>query len=301
MLADDYVDEHLKFPVGVQPKIDGVRGLNVWGRFVGRSLKTHANKHVTAFYSRPNFSGLDGEMIVGIDPTLPRLCNLTAAALSTIEGSQEMSWWLFDWLVGNNIYLPYLERYRALKKMLPELQHQNPLHNLQLVPMYVVHSLEELKLKEAEFLAKGYEGIIIRDLQGKYKHGRSTVREGGFLRGKPWIDWEFVVTGFEEGKTNLNEATINFLGLTERSSHKANLVHNGKIGVLLGRAITGPYKDTDVRVNTGKLTDEELTYWFQHSTELIGKIGKAKSLKVGVKEKPRYAQWHAWRSLEDMS
>ena len=53
LLAVNYDESKLVFPLGVQPKIDGVRGLTTEGHLTGRSLKKHKNKYTTAFYSIP--------------------------------------------------------------------------------------------------------------------------------------------------------------------------------------------------------------------------------------------------------
>ena len=44
MLAEDFDESKLIFPLIAQPKIDGVRGLNMLGTLTGRSLKTHKKR-----------------------------------------------------------------------------------------------------------------------------------------------------------------------------------------------------------------------------------------------------------------
>ena len=61
MLATDYEEAKLRFPVLAQPKIDGVRGVNFFGTLTGRSLKQHRNKYTTKFYSHSCLAGMDGE------------------------------------------------------------------------------------------------------------------------------------------------------------------------------------------------------------------------------------------------
>ena len=50
-LACDADINKIKYPCYVLPKIDGVRALVIDGKLVGRSLKTHANKHITYLLS----------------------------------------------------------------------------------------------------------------------------------------------------------------------------------------------------------------------------------------------------------
>src|SRR5690606_28483163 len=50
---------------------------------------------------------------------------------------------------------------------------------------------------ESTCLARGYEGVMLRDPDGPYKFGRSTLREGTLLKLKRFEDAEAVVIGFE--------------------------------------------------------------------------------------------------------
>lgn len=85
MLATDYVEAKLRFPLGAMPKVDGVRGLNSEGVFFARSMKQHANLYTRAFYSQNIYNGLDGELAAEHE-CHPDLCRLTTSATSTIEG-----------------------------------------------------------------------------------------------------------------------------------------------------------------------------------------------------------------------
>ena len=96
MLAEDFDESKLIFPLIAQPKIDGVRGLNMLGTLTGRSLKTHKNVYTTKFYSQSCLIGFDGELAANSE-THPDLCRITSSALSTIAGEPFTLWWLFDY------------------------------------------------------------------------------------------------------------------------------------------------------------------------------------------------------------
>ena len=76
-------------------------------------------------------------------------------------------------------------------------------------------AFEELKLCE------GYEGIMLRDPFGRYKHGRSTLKEGGLAAIKRFVDAEARIVGTYEQMENTNEKQINELGRSSRSHAKA--------------------------------------------------------------------------------
>jgi DNA ligase-1 len=311
MLASDYDELKLRFPLIVQPKIDGVRALNIGGRFTGRSLKGFKNRHVTTLLSRMELQGFDGELAAQAE-THPDLCRITSSAVGTIEGEPFVLWWLFDYIHPDMNDWSYKDRLAALRARFYELQKQAPhLHqHLRLMPSAEVSSLQALLDMDAMFLEAGYEGTIVRDPLGKHKQGRSTVREGGLLRIKRFVDFEFLVDEIIEGEENQNAATINALGQTERSTHQENMVANGMIGAMLGRTL-GVVKDLDgkvlfeagqqVRVGAGCLSHDQRRYYFKHQVEFKQQIHKAKFFPKGIKDKPRFPTWQSFRAPEDMS
>lgn len=162
-LALNYVEDKLKFPLGAQPKIDGVRGLNMDGTLTGRSLKMHRNLYTTAFFSKPEYTGFDGELAAAHE-TDPKLCRLTSSAASTKDGTPFMLWHVFDYLVEHTIKLAYKDRYVALQCHLHELQAKGLCGHLRVVPMQICKNLEELLYWDTLWLEQGYEGTIIRGL-----------------------------------------------------------------------------------------------------------------------------------------
>jgi DNA ligase-1 len=308
MLASDYVEDKLVFPLVAQPKIDGVRCLNIDGQFTGRSLKGHKNRFVTARFSHPLLAGLDGEAAAE-DERYPDLCRLTSSALSTIEGEPFILWHLFDDFSPHLADKPYLHRLDQLAQRVGRLAGELPtLHpHLRVVPHIVVGCLDHLLEVDSHFLAQGYEGTIVRSPKGKHKQGRSTVREGGLLRIKRFVDFEFQVHTILEGEKNQNEATINPLGQTERSTHQENMVANGMIGAMIGTTLDVVRegeavlfeKGAEVRVSAGCLTHDQRCYFFQNQSEFKSQVHKAKFFPKGIKDKPRFPTWQAFRDSAD--
>ncbi len=304
MLACDYDPAKLEFPMVAMPKIDGVRAMNIGGKLTGRSLKPHKNRHTTRVYSHIETLGFDGEMIAGEDPTVPRLCSLTTSALNTVEGEPCTTWWLFDLVTPETMSTPYLERLRLLAERVLWLKENRKglrshpfVPSLMLVPHQLVHSGDALEEYEKEALGLGYEGVILRDPTGAYKQGRSTTREGGYLRIKRFAETEAVVIRILEGKSNGNEATKNELGYTERSSHKANMLPNGMVGALVCRDVQS---GEEITVAAGTMTHGERLAYFQNQETLIGKTIKYKTFLHGVKDKPRFPTFQSIRAETDM-
>lgn len=294
-LATDAVEDKIKFPCGILPKIDGVRGLNPDGQIVGRSLKRFKNRHTCAIFSGAEYAGYDGELAAGLE-TDPDLCRKTSSATGTIEGEPILKWHIFDLCAESVAHLGYQQRHKMLSDYITQQHLEGNLLDLKVVPMIVVKDLSELLYHENVWLDMGYEGIIIRDLEKPYKHGRGTVREGGYLRIKRFIQEDALVLDIIEGETNLNEATTNELGYTTRSSHQDNKVPNGMVGVLICKDVkTG----NEIKVSPGKLTEEQKIYFFQNPDQIKGRVISYKHFPHGVKDKPRFANFMHFRDEAD--
>ena len=307
-LANDANLATLKYPVGVQVKIDGVRALNINGTLTGRSLDPFKGFGITEYWSKPEFKYLDGEMTLGPNPASPdRLCSLTTGALGAFKGVTSMAdvyLHCFDWLAEPN--LPYFQRYEMLKAYVEKLDHPR----VKLVPLHIANNREELDALIARFFDEGYEGAIIRNLDAPAKEGRPSKVKQELVRVKGWMDSEMLVTGFTEGQTNTNEAKTNTLGRTERSSAKDGMVPNGMVGSIHGtmigdcfHPITGEKLFADglpITIGTGTMTDAELLDYFKHPEKLVGHPAKFKHLAHGTKTLPRMGNYISHRLKEDM-
>jgi DNA ligase-1 len=311
MLASDWIESKVKFPVIAQPKVDGVRGLNMFGTLTGRSLKKFKNVHVTNLLSHSALIGLDGEIAASseIDPDL---CRLTSSALGTIKGQPYVLWWLFDYVTPITRLLGYEQRFNVLLERMGEISvvHPNLGQHLRAMPRRICNTIEELEEFDLENLEWGFEGTCFRDANGLHKQGRSTPTEGGLLRIKRFVDFEFTVDAVIEGEENQNEAQTNELGHTFRSSHQENKVSNGMIGAMEG-TVLNVVKDSSgnvllqagqrVRVSAGCLSHEQRLYYFANKLEFMSLIHKAKFFPKGIKDKPRFPTWQSFRSPEDIS
>ncbi len=285
----------LKFPLIATDKIDGVYAQNINGKLLGRSLKPFKNKYITDLLSREEFSGFSGELIHGSNVSAEDLCRKTTSCVNTIKlVDWEWSWHLFDYVHDSVINLPYNQRILHLNdalNALPEVTraniqvvHQTPLNDPRIVEIVYEANLD-----------KGLEGLILRQPDGMYKNGRSTLKEQLFLRHKPQSDKEAIILSVFEAEANNNEAVTNELGYTSRSSHKEFKEGNGMVGsfacvdVESGRIIT---------VGAGKLSHEERKDLF--TNQPIGYIIKYRSFDIGVKDKPRFPRFYSFRVLEDL-
>lgn len=310
-LAEDAILDQVKFPCIVQPKIDGVRALNLNGTLTGRSLKPFEGFGITERFSGEQYLGLDGEMILGSKPNCSnRLCSLTTGAMGRFKDVDQMpdlQWNVFDLVLHSTAHLPYIDRYQRLATKVDQLRDER----IHLVPMLTASSAAELQGYIAHNFDLGYEGTIIRNPNAPYRPGRATQKGQELWRVKPWADAEILVTGVSEGEINTNEAKKNALGRTERSSAKAGMVANGQIGSIQGVMLadfhdpfTGKLlfpKGLEVTVGSGEMTVNEAEYYFKNQKEIVGHVVKFKHMTHGVKDKPRFPTYMSHRLPQDMS
>jgi len=294
--AENYEEDKLRFPIGAMPKIDGVRGINPAGQMYARTLKRLKNRYTTEFYSKPEFEGIDGELAAQ-DETHPDLCRLTSSAVNTIEGTPFTLWHAFDFIRSDIIELPYRQRHALLTNHVYTMQNAGKCGTLRVVPLIVVENVEQLRRQHAAWVEMGYEGTILRDLNGAHKNGKSTVKQGSYLRIKDFEDAEALVNGIIEGEENLNEAQTNELGRTFRTSHKANKVPNGMVGAL---DCTDVETGEPIVVSAGAMPHDMRRDLFLHPEKILKQFITYKRFPKGVKDKPRFPTFKSIRSAEDM-
>lgn len=290
MRPSDTIIERIKYPVILEPKIDGVCGTTQQTCGYTRQLKPFANEHSQHYLSKSIFNNLHYEVYVG-NITDQDLCRNTTSALNTIEGKPNLNLAVFD-LLGSN--LGYQDRLYELEIRLRNLAFQN----VHLIEWVICYSESHLLDLEAMWLEMGYEGVIVRTINGGYKSGKVGKTDPISTRIKRFSDAEAVVTSLVEAEENLNPKQINELGLSFRTSHQENKVGKGMVGSLLCRDLTS---GNEITVGSGAMTHSEREHFWHNPTEIIGKTIKYKSFLKGVKDKPRFPTFLSIRPEWDLA
>jgi DNA ligase-1 len=287
MLAGE-APKDIRFPVMASPKLDGIRCIVVNGMAMSRNWKPIPNKHVQKLLSTGDFDGLDGELIVG-EPGGAEVYRNTMKGVMSEDGEPDFRFYVFD-----NIYAgektPFRERFLSLVAM-----HIDDKFPGRIVWHKDIHNQEQLDEEESLRLGQGYEGLILRDPKGPYKHGRSTSKEGWLLKLKRFSDAEAVVIGVTELMKNDNVATKDAFGHTTRSSHKDNLVGQNTLGALQCELPNG----IQFNIGTGFSAALRQELWDARGS-LIGKIVKYKFFDGGSKDAPRFPVFIGFRDPRDM-
>lgn len=294
MLASPVEEKHLddlKYPVICSPKIDGVRVLALNGVLYSRSMKPIRNKALIDKFLKSKYKDInfDGEITV-VDKTDPNVYRITTSYVNSFDKEEDESHKfvinVFDILNVDDLDTPYIDRLKSI----PDFD--DPLFSK--LEYRVCNNNKEVLEYEQYCLNAGYEGIMIRSSNGKYKLGRSTLKEGIILKLKRFSDYEATIVGFVEEYKNLNEAKKNELGHTERSSAKDGLVPNGRLGALICK-----FNDIEFNIGSG-FTHEERSEVWNNRDSYIGKLVKFKCFEVGVKDAPRFPIFLGFRNPDDL-
>lgn len=136
--------------------------------------------------------------------------------------------------------------------------------------------------------ADGYEGLMIRDWNGAYKHGRSTLKQGTLLKVKFWVDFDGQITEVEEGWKNKEgiERTIDPTGHKTTVTSKDDKDRSGSFGRFKVQ-VDIPGRPT---MNIGGwkgLTDVLRDEIWADKKSYVGRWIRFRSMKAGQKDVPR--------------
>ena len=282
------------YPCLATPKIDGIRALRIGEDLVSRQFKPIRNETIRKILCYLLPPGSDGEIFV--EGTFQ---DVTSTVMSVSKGKDFKGSFVYYWFdyVKEDPLTPYNERIEHMREYIS--QHPEVLAHPQakIIPLYPVEigNAEDLVIYETEQLKNAFEGVMIRKPSGKYKMGRSTLKEGILLKLKKFKDAEATVVGVEELYHNENEKEKNEFGKSKRSTKKEGLVPAGKLGSLQ------VINDAGEKFNIGTGFTDKLRQdlWDERDT-LNGKTVKYKYFEVGSKNAPRFPTFLGFRDADDM-
>ena len=280
--------DKIRLPVFISTKLDGLRAVVIDSVVYSRSLKPIRNKYVQKLFGKPEYNGMDGELVVG-DVYAKDVFQKTTSGVMSAEGEPDVKFYIFD--ICNRPEETFTARRFILHNKLENLPSDSKVVMLQ---QHYVETLYDLQQYLEDERIKGGEGLICRNPDGKYKYGRSTPKEQLSVKLKFFSDSEFKVVGFEELHSNTNEQTINELGYLTRSTHKQNQIPMGILGSLVLE-----FGDLTFKVGSGFTMEQRSEIWKnQHS--YLGKFASVRYMEVGVKQLPRCPTFKGWRDIDDL-
>jgi len=283
-------------------KLDGCRLLSKEGWLVTRSLKNLQNIQLNQKfeflrkYSEDNNVILDGELYAhGIpfqfivscfmtkDCTAKsaikkwdKLCEEHDFHMSREEVLENIKFHMFDTVTDNNFEEDFQSRINKAKEICDSINSEY----LVFVEHKLLETPEEVEEYFQEALNNSYEGLILRNPEGRYKFNRCTVGQNIIFKYKPFITTDSKIIGIVQA-TEVNEdaeKTTNELGRS-RTSKRAEDRHT----VEKAQSFSVDFEGQVLKV-TIAMTDEQKKYIWTHQDEYIGKWVEYKYMEVGMKE-----------------
>jgi DNA ligase-1 len=228
-----------------------------------------------------DLEGCDGELMVEGD------FNNVQSAIMSVKGEPNFTYSVFDYLID----LPFDRRLDIAIAKVSKCRASNT-NRVEFLPQTAVHSAKEVSNLYSKSLNEGYEGLILKDIQGLYKYGRSTLKQETMLKLKPKTDDEGVVIAIQELMHNNNEAYQDLLGGQVRSNHQENQVPGGVLGSLLVK-----FKGVTLSIGSGFDAEQRKSLWSQL---LIGKTVTFTHLGLSKYGVPRCPIFKGFRDERDL-
>jgi len=277
-------------PMFISNKLDGIRcEAHPDHGICSRTFKEIPNTYIRTQLEDECPLNLDGEIITYNADGTPKDFHEIEGDVMREGGNSNFKFHIFDNF--QDITLPALTRYEDAHKIILETNH--PI--IEIVPHQLVNTIHEIETFTHNALINGYEGAMLKHLDGLYKEGRSTLKQGWLLKVKHFLHAEGVIIGFEEQMKNTNPKTKDALGHGVRSSHKAGKVPMDTLGKFI---LMTPFGE--LKIGGGKGVTKDFRYKVWHNqANYIGKHVTYQYQPCGMKNLPRIATFHGFRKEFD--
>jgi ATP-dependent DNA ligase len=191
MLAHDFNkrSKSIIFPCYTQRKYDGARCIGVpqQGLFSRTGKKFPNLDHILQELNQFQVV-FDGELYSG-KLTFQELIGRVKRDAANEDQQKQVEYHIYDLIEDT----PYEERMLKLQKLFQVYTFQY----LRLVPTDVCENVDDMKRLHAQYSSDGYEGLILRNKDGRYKAGYRSV---DLQKYKEFVDAEFEISDFKEGE-----------------------------------------------------------------------------------------------------
>jgi ATP-dependent DNA ligase len=202
---DEYYNK-IKYPACVQRKLDGFRCISQVNKnqeviMYSRGMKPfifleHIKREIKKIKEliKSEYIYLDGELYEK-DLSLHQISSLIMKKYATTEQIKEMekvSYYIFDMFDLKDLTLTYKERYSNLNKIFKKYKFKY----LKLVTCEMVNNFEKIKELDQEYILDGFEGVIVRNMDGIYKLNSKSY---DVLRTKEFKKKDFIIIGAKQG------------------------------------------------------------------------------------------------------
>ena len=204
MLASNEMPQlpNQRYPLMVQPKLDGMRAIYMHGNFWTRSGIIFPNVKLDEYFK--SLKGhednvLDGELYIHNQPFQKLASTLNADDAPIPNGLRYVVYDAIpkDEWVAQKCNLTYQARLEALRGVVNSVADHKKVIDISSDVVYDAGEVVELYKK---YLKDGYEGVMLKDPNGHYKWGRCTLKSGTMIKLKPFKSIDLTITGIYDGE-----------------------------------------------------------------------------------------------------
>lgn len=233
MTANIYKPEKIDFSntVFVQPKLDGFRFkayldsndettciMKTRGNELYKRLTHLKDLFVLILNKLPKGFMLDGEIYLHGE----NFSKIQSLITNENSDDSELQAYIFDIIPSTeSLDMSFEERFEFLSRIITSFKFNNKeINSIVIVDTIKISNIDELNYHFDEFIKLGFEGIMIRKGNSKYKPGRSN----DLLKLKKFMTDEGVIIDIEPGKNNFKDKACliikDSLGIEIRMIHK---------------------------------------------------------------------------------
>jgi DNA ligase-1 len=282
----------LTYPMFASPKYDGNRLVIRYGELLSRKMKPQPNRYLPKFlkaicdYSSANRIVFDGEFF----SQDVHFTDIQSMRAHDWKPPEHFAYHVFDMLdeiewegEHQRMLSTRVRRYRKV------IQTHKFLHVVA-VPQIVVNDWQEAEQLYEAKLADGFEGLILRDPGGGYKHGRSTPRDGLMYKFKQMATIDVKIVGFQQKERMTDDYKNSDRGreedgsITRTSSKSTRELVPDCIGATQVRLDDGT--TCNVCLKRG-VSYEALGITWKNRKKFIGRYVEIEYQECGTKDRPR--------------
>lgn len=258
-------ENDIVFPIMVSKKLDGIRCLLANdGCLYSRTEKELPNRGLLERFDKARQWAIENNVILDGELWSPFMSfrEIMSAVMSEHKPMpKHLKYWVFDSLSNSRLshFEPFSFRYNRIQELTQP--------NVRLVVHETASDWPDIQSRFDKELAAGGEGLILRDPQGRYKHGRCTVREGNIFKLKRFLTIDGQIVDYS--RLVIDGSETDAIG----SLNVISTLHNGSI----------------VRVSVGSGFDEQTRYkLWKERIKLVGRWIEFKYSTTGTYDKPRF-------------
>lgn len=284
--------DNLSYPLMASLKVDGIRCIVKEDQLLLRSGKPVPNPLVhdlLAPLMEHDDWWFDGELW---SPSIPfgELNGIIRSkskllpddlALHVFDGSHIDDW--YEPEVGAICRWDYTQRL-----LLGQPCIYNPPQPVKIIEQVIVNNREEVEAFIKKSGDLGFEGIMLRDPDSLYKHGRATFKSQSLLKHKFWEDYDCKILSVHEGVKNKEgiERERDELGRSKVVHSKDLKEPSGLFGYFVVQ-VDMPGRPTMHIGGWKGLTHGLRKEILENAEDYIGRWGRFQGMAVGVKDLPR--------------